>query len=39
MKILAEEAQHQALSSAYDALLNKPTDSTIQTRYQARGQP
>jgi len=38
MEILAKEEQHQALSSAYDELLNKPTDSTIQTRSRARGQ-
>jgi len=39
MKILAKEEQHLALSSAYDELLNKPTNSTIQTHSQARGQP
>jgi len=39
MEILAKEEQHLALSSAYDELLNKPTNSTIQTRSQARGQP
>jgi len=39
MKILAKEEQHLALSSAYDDLLNKPTSSTIQTRFQARRQP
>jgi len=38
MKILAKEAQHLALSPAYDDLLNKPTNSTIQTRFHGRGQ-
>ena len=38
LKILAEEEQHPALSSAYEDLLNQPATSTVQTRSQAKGQ-
>jgi len=38
LKTLAQEEKHLALSSAYDDLLNKPTNSTVQTSFQTRGQ-
>jgi len=36
MTILGKNEQHPAVSSAFDDLLNKPTNSTIQTRSQTQ---